>query len=118
MRYLKYTFVKAAVFWRPFLNPPSYGANTSLASALILLPLTAFMILGLFRYRNRIEWQVLTLTFFVGFVFLTLIHAVQVADLRYRIPLFVPFATLMAGRVLTDSYPVLKSKLSRSKPSG
>jgi hypothetical protein len=108
LRYVKYTFVKAVVFWRPFLNPPSYGAVMSIGSSMILVPLTLFMVFGLIRYRKQSNVQTLIFTFGIGFIFLTLIHAVQVADLRYRIPLFIPFATLMAGQIVTDYSPKLQ----------
>jgi len=108
LRYVKYTFVKAVVFWRPFLNPPSYGAVMSIGSSMILVPLSLFMVFGLIRYRKQSNVQTLIFTFGIGFIFLTLIHAVQVADLRYRIPLFIPFATLMAGQIVTDYSPKLQ----------
>lgn len=108
LRYIEYTLLKAVVFWRPFLNPPSYGAVVSMGSSIILVPLSLFMVIGLVRYRKEKNVQTLIFTFGVGFIFLTLIHAVQVADFRYRIPLFIPFATLMAGQIVTDYSPKLQ----------
>jgi hypothetical protein len=108
LRYIEYTLLKAVVFWRPFLNPASYGAVVSIGSSIILAPLSLFMVLGLIRYRKQENVQTLIFTFGVGFISLTLIHAVQVADLRYKIPLFIPFATLMAGKIVADYSPKLQ----------
>ena len=114
-RYVKFTLLKSLIFWRPFLNPPSYGLKVTIGSSFVLLPMTLFMIFGIIRYRKQKDSQLMVLSFTIGCIVLTLIHAAQLPDVRYKIPIFVPFATLMAGRLISDWSPMLKSILYKIK---
>ena len=107
LRYLSKTFEKATIFWRPFLNPRSHGLKTSLASLLILLPLTFGMFLMLYRGRRQIFKNVFVGSYLVGLFGLTVIHAFQMPDQRYKFPLLIPFSSILLASVFLDLFSIL-----------
>lgn len=93
--YLSLLVFKAIMFWRPFLNPPSYGTAISLLSALFLIPLTFSFVVGAWKFwrvqvaREQISMVLITL------IIITWVHMLQLPDLRYKIPIFLPYSSIM-----------------------
>jgi hypothetical protein len=94
LEYLKNILIKSTIFWRPFLNPSSYGLSLVLISLIILLPFTVFSFLGyLIALRQKIFYREAIILFFcLGL--LTIIHALQMPDFRYRVPIQMPIMSL------------------------
>ena len=110
--YFRNTLMKATVFWRPFLSPASYSPRVSLGSAILLVPFNIFFLFGLIKFwRERRDRQFLC-AFIFSLLVLTGIHAVQMPDMRYRVPIFMPFAIMMAG-ILIGEWALLKFQNSR-----
>jgi hypothetical protein len=93
--YMKNVIYKGLAFWRPFLNPPSYSPIEVFVSLLVFLPSFLVTVIGVFAsYRRRFFKRELAV-FLFSFLPLTLIHAIQMPDLRYRITILEPFSALM-----------------------
>ena len=101
-RYILKTFEKAAIFWRPFLNPRSHGLVLSFVSSIILLPLTFGIVIVLVRGRKLIFKDLFIKAYLVGFLGLTGIHALQMPDQRYKLPLLIPFASILIAPALSN----------------
>ena len=95
--YIKNFFVKCSIFWRPFLNPSSYGPSLVLASFVVLFPLMIFSLIGyILAIRRKIfysEFFLLANSLFI----LTMIHAIQMPDFRYRVPSQFPVMSLLTA---------------------
>jgi hypothetical protein len=102
LRFVVKTIEKAAIFWRPFLNPKSHGITTSLVSLVILLPLTLGMGFILFRGRRQMFNDLFVRAYLVGFLGLTIVHAFQMPDQRYKFPLLIPFASILVAPTLSS----------------
>jgi hypothetical protein len=101
LNYVKNLFVKAAIFWRPFLNPSAYGPNLVWASFVILIPLMLFSSIGyIHAIRSRIfRGEVIAITNCL--IVLTIIHALQIPDFRYRVPVQLPVLALFTAYFLS-----------------
>ena len=97
VNYAKAIFIKGVIFWRPFLSPASYGEKLFILSLFVFLPLTIFTAMGIIFYWRRNKFKPSILIFCVTLSMLTIVHAFQMPDLRFRIPVFMPFASIMAG---------------------
>jgi hypothetical protein len=95
--YIKNFFVKCSIFWRPFLNPSSYGPSLVLASFVILFPLMIFSLIGyILAIRRKIFYNELILLTNSLFI-LTMVHAIQMPDFRYRVPSQFPVMSLLTA---------------------
>lgn len=100
-KYVIKTFEKAAIFWRPFLNPRSHGFTTSLLSLVILLPLSFGAGVILVKNRRQLKKELFVKAYLAGFVGLTIVHAFQMPDQRYKFPLLIPFASILLAPTLS-----------------
>jgi len=107
LRYLSKTLEKATIFWRPFLNPRSHGLKISLVSLLVLLPLTFGMLLVLYRGRRQFFKDIFVKSYLAGLFGLTVIHALQMPDQRYKFPLLIPFSTILLAPASLDLLSIL-----------
>ena len=99
--YIKNFFVKSSIFWRPFLNPSSYGPSLVLASFIILFPLMIFSLIGyMLAIRRKIFFNELILLT-NSLIILTMVHAIQMPDFRYRVPIQLPVMSLLTAYFLS-----------------
>jgi hypothetical protein len=112
--YIKNFFMKCSVFWRPFLNPSSYGPKSVLGSFLILFPFMIFSIIGcLFGLRRRVfRSEIIVVT--QSLIVLTLVHALQMPDFRYRVPIL-PTMSVMTVYFLSIAYKLILTKRGPSE---
>ncbi len=110
-RVIRLAFVKIARTWSPWLHAKGY-TNVWVNAALTLwyVPLFILAIIGMCRYPVR---SPLIGVLLVPIVYFTLMHAVFLGSVRYRVPvmpLVVVFAAIgMAGTIrrITDSAPAV-----------
>lgn len=115
LKYSKETLAKGVVFWRPFLSPASYSFEVVLLSLLIFSPITIFTVVGIVSYWRRNELKSMILIFGITLCVLTIVHMLQMPDIRYRIPVFMPFALIMSGALTWEwiERQIQKSRLNR-----
>jgi hypothetical protein len=95
LHYIKNVIYKGVVFWRPFLNPQSYSQFEVFGSLLVFLASYILTLLGVIvSLRRRVFYREMHV-FLFSFVSLTIIHAIQMPDLRYRITILEPFSAIM-----------------------
>jgi hypothetical protein len=100
LKYSKAILAKGVVFWRPFLSPASYSFEVFLLSLLIFSTITIFTIVGIISYWRKNELRSMMFIFCFTLGVLTIVHMLQMPDIRYRIPVFMPFTLIVSG-VLT-----------------
>ena len=110
--YLQNYLIKCLVFWRPFLNPSSYGQGMVLVSFIILFPFMVCSFIGyVLALRRRIFYrEIVVLTNCL--IILTIIHALQMPDFRYRVPIQIPTMSIFAVYFLNT---ISKSFLEKKK---
>jgi hypothetical protein len=100
--YLRNVVVKGLVFWRPFLNPSSYGPNLVFVSFLILFPLMVLSSIGCVQALRRRVFKSEILIMGYCLIVLTAIHALQMPDFRYRVPIQIPAMSLLTAYFLSN----------------
>jgi hypothetical protein len=108
--YIKNVIYKGVVFWRPFLNPQSYSRFEVFGSLLVFLASYIVTLLGVIvSLRRRVFYREIYV-FLFSFVSLTIIHAIQMPDLRYRITMLEPFSAIMISVAM---FAYVKTRTSR-----
>ena len=100
--YAQLLLFKGLVFWRPFLSPAAYSSKLVMVSFVILLPISIGTIVGIIRFARRERTRMLVRIYCLSLSVLTLIHMAELPDMRFRVPMFIPFALIMSGAVLIE----------------
>jgi 4-amino-4-deoxy-L-arabinose transferase-like glycosyltransferase len=88
---------KLYAFWKPFLSPIAYSARTTLASAMVLVPLFLAGFIGFAAAALRTETRGFAVLFAIFAVTVTGIHVIIVSQLRLRVPYIDPVVTIFAA---------------------
>ncbi len=99
--YLQLLLFKGVIFWRPFLNPSSYDLASVLLSLPLLTSMTLLFVFGLRYFFRRENIRTLVQIYSFGLLVITAVHMLQLPDLRYRIPLFLPICAIMFGGLIS-----------------
>lgn len=113
--YIKLLLLKGLIFWRPYLNPPSYDVFSVLLSLPILIFLTLVFIFGIKNFFRKGTLIIPVWIYCFGLLVITGVHMLQWPDLRYRIPLFLPICAIMLGGLVDKR---VKSKKNTSVGPG
>jgi 4-amino-4-deoxy-L-arabinose transferase-like glycosyltransferase len=94
---VRLVFEKAWAFWKPYLNPSAYSAKVAVVSGVFLV---ALYLLSL--YGAKVVWQDIDgkrAIILLGILFLsaTVVHALIIGMIRYRIPYVDPYLCVLAG---------------------
>ena len=112
LEYVKNLVIKCTIFWRPFLNPSSYGLSLVLISFILLFPFTVLSFLGyLIALRQRVFHRE-AIILFLCLGLLTIIHAFQMPDFRYRVPIQMPMMSLFIVLFLCNSRKQFRQRRS------
>jgi len=100
MRLARLTIVKIARTWSPIPLSAEYGSNTlyKLVAAAYSIPLLTLSVLGLWASRLPRSARLFLLS---PVLYFTMIHAVTVGSLRYRVPVEPLLAVLAAAGLMT-----------------
>jgi hypothetical protein len=97
LRLVKLTAAKIARTWSPMPLSSDYSRPLYRAVGLIYtIPLDVLVVVSLYRrgLRRSAQWLLL-----LPAVYFTMVHALSVGSLRYRVPVEVPLAVLAAAAV-------------------
>lgn len=92
---LRFMAKKAALYWRPWLNPVEYGMRTVAISAAMLIPLFVLGAIGIWRHRLRNA-------VLVYFAVIWLAHVPHQVVMRYRIPFTDPLLLVFAAGAIAS----------------
>jgi len=90
-------FGKAWGFWRPYLNPQAYSLKSALASAVFLVPLYLLAIYALIKMWREPKHKKFVILIIIYFFSATVLHALIIAMIRYRVPYVDAYLSMLAG---------------------
>jgi hypothetical protein len=109
--------IKFVFFLRPFLLPSAYGVTLFLVSfvwyaiwfSIVWITIRKMLREMKITRSDKDLWFAFLIFFFLANLCNTLVHTIQMADLRYRIPLLEPYMIILVGYL----YPLLKQRIKR-----